>query len=216
MDEYIATLPYTEDGPLNICKGIAYQRDMSKSVPYKDDYFNKYIRYEDNEIGKKINACRLDLIEKHCPYKSVLDVGIGSGQMIKMAKKRKIMLYGYDINPVGVNWLKEHGKFYDISRSLKELTGICFFDSLEHIPNPGAILKKLNYWTYVFMSIPIIKDFNKLREWKHYRPDEHYYYFTQEGLFEYMEAHNCVYIAKSDCEIKAGRDDIYTYIWRRV
>ena len=50
---------------------VAFQRDMSRSVPYDARYFEKYCRYEDTPIARRINAFRTGITGR-LPRRSAL------------------------------------------------------------------------------------------------------------------------------------------------
>jgi hypothetical protein len=51
---------------------------------------------------------------------------------------------------------------------------------------------------------------------KHFRPQEHIWYFTREGLVNAMKACGFSLVAESDFETELGREDIGTFAFRRV
>lgn len=215
MDDIIAGYNYVIDADLNICHemGVAYQSDMSKSVDYDVEYFNKYLSYEDTEIGKQINDFRVDLVKQWCSSFMVLDVGIGSGTFLKGMEENNIDYLGYDINPEAVTWLNSKDKFYNINSTFQAIT---FWDSIEHIPNPQEIINQIQVGTYTFVSIPVFEDLDNIRESKHYRPDEHYYYFTTNGFLKWFKQYSFKLLKIFDDESRIGRDSIKTFLFERV
>jgi len=198
---------FVQDKDLNICygNGMAYQADMNQSISYDNDYFEHYVILEDSEISKKINSARTNLTEKY--VKCLIDIGIGSGEFIK---KSKCKTYGYDINLKGINWLKEKGKFVDIyNKELPEdIQGWTFWDCLEHIPEHSNIFNILKKGQYLFLSLPYFDNLDKIRDSKHYKPNEHYYYFTQDGLINYMKDCGFDLLEYNFDETKSGRSNI--------
>jgi hypothetical protein len=197
---------------LNFCKkeGIMYQNDMSQSVDYGIDYYEKYIKYESTEIAKKINKGRTAITEKYCD--SILDIGIGSGEFIKSSQ---IKVFGFDINPFAIKWLKEKEIFINPFEKMPEVGGLSFWDSLEHMKNPNSILSLVKSGQYVFISIPIFKNLIKVKESKHYRPNEHYYYFTKKGMIKYMKDSNFSFVENQNFETKSGRENILTFVFKK-
>lgn len=203
--------PFGDDLMYCVDPGIMYQKDMTVSVEYAKEYYEKYVGYEGTNIADALNRCRTELTERHCA--SVLDVGIGSGEFIK---KSKIQTYGYDINPCAIQWLKEKQIFLDpYQDSLDRVQGISLWDTLEHIPRPDLLLCRLSPGHYVFISIPILPDLLRIRENKHYKPNEHYYYFTKEGLLKYMSDMGFECDDINDKEIEAGREGVLTFVFRK-
>lgn len=201
-----------QDDDLIYFDGIAVQKNRSKSVEYDADYFDKYVGYEGTPISIRLNENRVAITEKYCE-KSLLDIGIGSGEFIKSSN---LKTYGFDINPFGVTWLKSRDLYVNPYEYLpSDIGGWTFWDSLEHFSEPQDILTKIPVGHYAFISIPICRDVLEVKEWKHYRPDEHYYYFTEVGLIEYMRASGFKFFECNNAEIEAGRQDILTFVFLR-
>lgn len=210
MDPIIKKYTATIFDELSWCEKeeIIYQTDMTKSVDYTEDYFDKYVKYENTDISKKLNNGRTTITSEFC--ESILDIGVGSGEFIKNSK---IKTFGFDINPKAIDWLKSNNIFIDPYQDDLKVDGLSFWDSLEHIPNPNALLSKVLKNQYVFISIPIFKEFPQIKNSKHYRPNEHYYYFTSYGLIHYMKDSGFNLIKLDDFETKAGREEILTFVF---
>lgn len=212
MDDIIKKYPFREFGDnLHYCydHGLMYQSDMSKPVDYNEAYFENYVHREDSEIARKLNLARTGLSQKYC--NCVVDVGVGSGEFIK---KSKIKVFGYDINPVGIQWLKSHNLFVDIYKSVPdEVQGFTLWDTLEHIPNPQEFFKCVRTKDFLFVSLPIFHEIEKVRESKHYKPNEHLYYFQKEGLIGFLNDSGFDFVEYNEDEIKAGREEIGTFVF---
>jgi len=211
-DKVIGSYPYVYYGDLNWCieKEIAYQRDNEKSVEYGEDYYKKYINYENTEISKKLNRGRISITEKYC--KEILDIGIGSGEFIRGLN---IKAFGFDINKYAIDWLKKENIYINPYEKMPKVCGITFWDSLEHIPKPSEILSTVKTNQYVFISMPIFRSISDVKSSKHYRPNEHYYYFTCKGLNYYMSDLGFKLIEIDDFETQAGREDILTFVFQK-
>lgn len=193
--------------------GIAVQKDRTNSVDYDKDYFDKYTSYEGTDIAIAINKSRVALTKHFCK-KALLDIGVGSGEFIKSSKKLKI--YGFDINPLGVEWLKSRNLYVNPYEHLPEdIEGWTFWDSLEHFAEPQDILKLIKPKQYAFISMPIFHNVLLVKTWKHYRPNEHFYYFTFRGIVNYMQQSGFKLLDHNDEEIIAGRQDILTFVFQR-
>ena len=94
------------------------------------------------------------------------------------------------------------------------IRGITFFDVLEHMRSPREILNRL-IDQYVFVSIPIFKDKDHVLESPHFKPNEHYWYFTNDSFIRFMKDHLFDLIEQRDDEKKNGRKDINTYVFKR-
>jgi hypothetical protein len=186
---------------------------------YDFTYIAKYVGYADTDLGQEITKKRLEFVEKLVPEGSkIVDVGVGSGDFMY-----KQDCLGYDVNPFMVKRLNNEGRYVDIynkqdieDENIKCLT---FFDSFEHIKDPSMVLRNLPEQTIVIMSIPIwrytgqYEGFPKkdIKEWKHYREDEHYHYFTTRGLCKYMLDNGFMVAQLSQFELDLGREDIFTF-----
>jgi hypothetical protein len=183
---------------------------MAVSVEYDNHYIENYFRLENTDIAKKLNAGRTAITEKHCL--KLLDIGIGSGEFIKSSG---LLTYGFDVNPIAIRWLKEAGIYKDPYAEMPQVDGLTFWDSIEHIPNPGALLSLMKSGCLAFISLPIFTDLTRLKKSKHYKPGEHLYYFTSNGIIKYMTDSGFSLIEMSDFETRAGREDILSFVFRK-
>jgi hypothetical protein len=198
-----------DDLSVNLNNGWAYQT-IPNYIKYDKEYWEKYIKYEENEVCNPLNDFRCSIAEKYCS--NVLDVGIGSGSFIK---KLKIQKKGFDVNKYAVEWLKNNNLYHDPYTEENRFDGYCFWDVLEHFENPNDILCKVQKNAFVITSIPIFNDITKVHLSKHYRPNEHLCYFTTNGIVKFFSDlfYDCIEI-RSD-EIKIGRQDIMTFVFRK-
>ncbi len=213
MDEVIKHYTVCDvDEDLVYTEGVAYQKDMSKSVSYDKDYFENYVKRSNTEIARRLNAARTGLTEKYCTN-CILDIGIGSGEFIESSK---IKAYGFDINPYGVNWLKERGLHVNPYEWLPdEVQGISLWDTLEHMKNPQELFTKLRPGVFVFISLPTFEDVFAVRSSKHFKPNEHYYYFSIPGMIKFMQDSGFAYLEHNDEETKAGREGITAFAFQK-
>lgn len=178
-----------------------------QSGVYDESYFQKYVGYAGTEMGKAILKGRLEFVSAVIPpYVTLVDVGIGCGQFVESRPNTR----GYDVNPAGVKWLQEKKRFHDIAY---EAPAMSFWDSLEHIENPRTVLDKCT--SVVFVSVPIFRDRAHALGSKHFRPDEHYWYWTEKGFVRYMAEAGFRLIERSDFETVLGREDILSFSFRR-
>lgn len=177
-------------------------------APYDADYWRKYEGYAATELGKALTKARVRLVRQWAPLRSVCDVGIGCGQFVEALDGA----CGYDVNPVGVEWLVNQGRWLDPRHNPVDV--LTFWDVLEHIPDPAPMLANAREW--VFVSLPIVPgDGPPNVTWKHYRPDEHCWYFTRDGLIGFMRAHGFACVEHNTMESLLGREDSHTFVFRR-
>lgn len=174
---------------------------------YNQAYFDKYVGYEKTVLGKRLNNARVHLVKYWAISTDIVDVGIGSGQFVSTMPNCK----GYDINPVGVAWLKERNLWHDIYETPAE--SATFWDSLEHFRDPILAIMKVQ--KFVFVSMPVFQNKEHVLRSKHFRPDEHYWYFTVFGFMRFMEKLGFDCLAINDMESHIGREDIATFVFRR-
>lgn len=209
MDRFIAAMPGEEDGDLMQCDGVAYQRDMSNLVAYDDEYYAKCEAKDGGEIARRINEGRVALVKRYVGAGRVCDVGIGSGDFIK----HRPNTYGFDVNPVAIEWLKRNDLWMV---SFDYFSSFTFWDVIEHCPTPEDYLKRVPLHGLAFFSIPVFADLKRVRESKHYRPNEHLYYWTEAGFLEWMLDHGFRVLERTDFETEAGRESIVSFAFRRV
>jgi hypothetical protein len=181
--------------------------------PYDADYFAKYEGYAQTEMGRDITAARVNLIRRHLQNDAVIvDVGIGCGDFLLAVRDAGFTnAMGFDINPAGVKWLAGRGLYYSNPEYPYALT---FWDSLEHIPDIDNVLRGVEF---VACSLPIVPgDGPPPLDWKHYRPDEHCWYFTHAGFLSWMVRKGFRCVEHSQIETQIGREDIHSYAFRRV
>jgi len=209
------------DGDLTLFEslGIAIQTDLhfAVPVPYDKEYFQKYQQYEGSPIARAINQGRVALIQKYCGDSDILDIGIGSGEFLRAVDRARTgRCFGFDINPYGIELLKRENRFINPYTSLPgSLGGMTCWDSLEHLTDPSALVSCLYPGQYLFLSLPIFSDLRRIRESKHYRPNEHFFYFTDRGLVTWLEGRGFELQERSAFETEAGREDIYSYVFLR-
>ncbi len=183
--------------------GIGYLPVVAQ--PYDSAYFLKYQAMAGTPMGREITRRRVELVRRvHAG--PVLDVGIGCGSFIE-AHGHAV---GADVNPAGLAWLRERGLEWDGG----PVEAATFWDSLEHIHEPGDLLGKVARW--VFVSVPLVPDVARITTWKHFRRDEHCWYFTAEGLLCFMRWHGFELRHRDDFETRLGREDIGTFIFERI
>ena len=203
---------FTSDLMITRSGGIAYQKDMTKSVPYDNTYFQRYIDMENTPISSRINDCRKKMVKGISGH--VLDIGIGSGEFMKTCGKR---CYGYDVNEVAVEWLISQNSFMDPYNGVHgTIDVITLWDVMEHMRRPSDLLLSLRFGMHVMVSLPTFPDLKSVVASKHYRPNEHWYYFTVDGIkkFFFDMGYECLDV--NDSETVAGRESIMSYHFYRI
>jgi SAM-dependent methyltransferase len=192
--------------------GIGYLPKFEPNI-YDAAYWEKYVRMAETEMGAALTKARVEFVSKFqlaCSG-TMVDVGIGAGQFVSAFPAPQCL--GYDINPVAERWLRDRGLW--INPWEQQVDTACFFDALEHIPEPGPLLS--NVRRYVFVSIPVVPDGQRPGPgWRHYRPGEHLLYFTRAGIIRFMLEHGFRCVGEDDFETRLGRLDIRTFAFARL
>ena len=180
--------------------------------PYDGSYWDKYRNLDRTPTGEKLTAARVALVRKYLKPKQdqqrvVVDVGIGGGRFVE-----EMDCCGMDVNPAAVEWLYNHNKLVD--PALIPVAALTFWDSLEHIHEPSGLLDNAREW--VFVSCPIFDNIGHIKRSKHFKPEEHCWYFTRGGIEEFMQAHGFGLVEANRMEEEAGREDIGTFVFKRI
>ena len=170
---------------IELDNGVVRQlKIMDKKQVYDLDYIKK--RYDSyKELSEKMSYLRLGYI-LGCVNKkidSILDVGYGNGDFLRVASKIIPNCFGHEINTYPI---PEKCKYVENIFDL-EYDVACFFDVLEHFENIYDIenLKA----TYICISVPNCHypSDEWFEKWKHRRPDEHLWHFNQKSLENFMK-----------------------------
>lgn len=119
--------------------------------------------------AEQISRIRWDWISEVNP-KTVLDYGSGVG-WFRALRPKGILVDSFDVAyypQTGISQTK-----YDV---------ICFFDVLEHMRTFDEIQKILAKATYIAGTVPILRNGQKVKEWKHYKPGEHVRYWSESSF----------------------------------
>lgn len=206
MDSLVAAFPSVADADLAICAshGVAYQRDMSLRIAYDHAYLAKYRSYEGTPVALRINAARLELVGRH--YRGpLLDIGVGSGEFLRQCPPGSC---GFDVNPWVVQMLQDQGRY---AEDFGDFAAFTFWDTLEHVDDPDVYFAAMRRGAYLFASLPVFGELARVRDSKHYRPGEHFYYWTAKGFVDWMALHGFRLLEQNRDETDAGREAIASF-----
>ena len=186
--------------------GIGYY-PVPQDRPYDEGYFVRYQQMADTPMGHALTQARVEMLNRHYRCGPVLDVGIGAGQFVAA----RADTWGYDVNPAGIEWLAQRGCWADLYAG--KFPALTFWDSLEHIDDPESAVAQAQQW--VFVSIPIFANGDAILQSKHFRKDEHLWYFTHAGLLRWFVEQGFTCYEYNDIESTLGREGIRSYAFRR-
>lgn len=184
--------------------GVGICRPTGPFVPYDAAYLAKYDEYAKTDRSKGLVFLRRKLVDKYLGWGEVLDFGCAT-PVFQNARRNT---FGYDIIP-GVE--ERLGDLWrDPYRGSWNMT---FWDSLEHLAEPEEILGHVK--EYAFISLPIFRGREHAMGSKHFRPGEHVWYFTSDGLIRFMDDLGFDVCEENRMEETFGREDIGTFVFRR-
>ena len=175
--------------------GVLYQVTKTP-IKYDEKYSSAYDNY--GESTNYMSYMRLGFIVGSMGKvpNSILDVGYGNGSFLKTSSQIIPNCFGYDISGVTLpNHIKTVDNLFD-----RHYDVITFFDSLEHFEDI-YVLDKLQC-NYICISVPWCHNFNDewFEKWKHRRPGEHLWHFSEKSLKCFVESQNYEYINHTNIE----------------
>ncbi|GAA3911692.1 hypothetical protein GCM10022405_41070 [Gibbsiella dentisursi] len=174
--------------------------------PYDEGYFARYQKMADTPMGRALTAARIELVARH--YRGpLLDVGIGAGQFVASRPDTR----GFDVNPAGIDWLRQRGQWADLYA--QRHPALSFWDALEHIDRADLAIAQATAW--VFVSVPIFASGDAVVQSRHFRKDEHLWYWTHEGLLRWFDSQGFDCVEHNTVESELGREGIGSYAFRR-
>lgn len=177
---------------------------------YGVQYWENYQKYRSTPTGDSLTSKRISLVRScHPAGLKLVDIGIGNGQFIDDYGPGA---FGYDVNPRAIEWLCSKNIWLDPSH--ENPPSATFWDSLEHSERPGELIGKID--RFVFISIPIFTGLDHVLRSKHFKKDEHFWYFTERGLGGWLGRRGFELVTKNRMEEECGREDIGTFVFKRV
>jgi len=178
---------------------------LEATEPCTKDYWAEYRELDQTPLGRVLTALRCAMVcDVAVDPASIVDVGIGGGAFCEAMECR-----GVDVDINALQWLAKNKLAWD-GLPIPVMT---FWDSIEHIANPGQFLAKATSW--VFLSTPIYKDEADALASKHYKPNEHLWYFTEHGIKMFMREYGFRCYHENTLETDAGREGIGSYAFKR-
>lgn len=168
---------------------------------YGLNYFEHMLR-KMSATAEDVCSKRWDFI-KETNARTILDYGCGVG-WFRAFRPPDLVVNTYDIGSYPQTGILETK--YDL---------ICFFDSLEHVPDLRILDWIWSRTNFVAVVIPIKPDYVLMEKWKHYRPpDEHANYFTLSSIHEFFHKRNFQLIKYNQCECPP-REDVWSILYKR-
>jgi len=186
---------FNEEKYYEIYRSEEYQRIVKRLG--EDSHF-----YRKERFGRE----RMDIIEKfHDPKlpKRILDIGCSTGFVIEEAQERKWDAIGVELNPSAADFAKQRGMKV-ITKPLQEIefdeqfSVVTLYDVLEHLVNPGEILRIIyeillpggNIYIYVPNYNSASKELLGIESAHFIWPTHHLTYFTPETLKFFLKRYS--------------------------
>lgn len=163
--------------------------DLGHHIHFTPEYRSAYF----DEKDLTFSDLKMDL--KKYSGKSLLDVGCANGQFIEYAARFGIKALGIDISDEMVGEAVKNGhncKKADLFDLDGEYDVVTFWDVVEHVTDPRAVLEKartlLKPGGEVVIQTPCTGMVSELfgEKWLYYLPVQHVHLFSQEALFSLL------------------------------
>lgn len=174
---------------------------------YSGDYFAHYQKLDNTKMGALLTRARLELVAKYTEPCRTVDIGIGGGRYVQESGG-----CGYDVCSDAVAWLNKAGAYLDPYDG-GVFSATCW-DSLEHIPDPQALLAEVKEW--LFVSLPVFEGADDVLSSKHYKPGEHLWYFSSTGFINWCAEQGFECVEMNRVESDLGREGIMSFAFKRV
>ena len=215
-DNIISAKPaifFNQDFAHSFSNDVLFQINLDNLIPYEFDYFQNFVNLKNTNISKKLNKFRVSLTKKYSKNGKILDIGIGSGEFVENIKKN---IFGFDINPYGISWLKNKNIYLNpYYQDISKISVVTMWDAIEHMTNPCYFLSLLKKNQHVIITMPIYDNFTKINLSKHFKKNEHLYYWTNQSFEWYMNQNGFKLIEISDEENKCGRQGVRTFVFKK-
>lgn len=198
--------------------GVIKQITKTSTITYDYNYVNNsYNQY--GELGMRMGHLRLGYLLGSIGFvpNSILDIGYGNGDFLKVCSTIIKECYGSDVSgyplPDNIKYVSDpYSEKYDV---------VSLFDVIEHFDDIYD-LKKLKT-NYIYLSTPNCHyvDDNWFENWKHRRPDEHLWHFNETSLKNFMLeiGYECINVSNIEDVIRKNDNkmsNILTGIFKKI
>ena len=178
-------------------------------VIYNETYYRRHLAYANSNTEKNLNEFRAEFVKSfldnsYITTPFVVDYGCSHGAFLATVPEKlgtEFDYIGVDINPYCVSHCVRSGikayspemfDYFHSGRTRIVPAIMTFWDVLEHLRDPRALLQ---FWQpcFLFVSLPSLNGFYDaygntadIQLWKHYRPFEHIWNFTEENFEKFL------------------------------
>ena len=166
----------------NTCNSLL--TDVVSEESYDEQYKQKYVGRERTDTGVRLNLSRLGILAEFTPVQGVhLDFGGGVGTVCAYARPY------FDSYVVDTEYTHKHPLAKVVSPLVTKVDTLTLFDVLEHFASPLELLQQLvkkHTPSTIIISSPYVcprqNTVSFLNNFIHFKPKEHYWLFSAEGL----------------------------------
>ncbi|MCG3164353.1 MAG: Ubiquinone biosynthesis O-methyltransferase [Bacteroidia bacterium] len=177
--------------------------ELKEIYSFKKGYHNQFADNQELiEDYERRGKAKLEIVKKHIKSGNVLDVGCSAGFFLKAAKDEGFNTFGVELSPDTAKIARERYGLNVVTSTLENagfendfFDLVTFFDVLEHVPDPTAILKEANRITkkngLVIVGLPNVDGlFPRISlflypitgYWWHHEMPIHLFQFTKRTL----------------------------------
>jgi len=189
---------------------------------YGKEYYERYIAYNHSSLNDLIQEARWGVVQQHRSSGKLLDIGCSVGSFLEKATD-DYQVEGTDINRHCVNHCNATGIKAQVELPIDERFDIItMFDVLEHVPDLEIVLKTI--WmmlkpggTWVVATPNFRKDrLEDIDNWRHYRPTEHVWCFSENSMIAMAERTglHLIDINFDESKHRPPIDNIATYVFQ--
>ncbi len=202
---------------LKVCKDCGYRWQV-EIKPFK--YDQQYLEFGYSDAPLVAMAwIRLSFVFKYMQnFGKLLDVGCGFGNFVRAARHASFDAYGFDVHQIDTGSSAPRvDSFYG------KWDAVTLFDSFEHFEDFEKVFAIDTKW--FFITVPHLDEsmsVSEIKNWKHYKPDEHLHYFTVKAMhslfrkngYMLMEAVNLEDVIRKPA--RNGQFNTMTYAFRNT
>jgi len=164
---------------------------------YNIKYAKNFVEYSKTSVNVPLNLFRMGLASRWLKEgDALLDVGCCIGEFIRFCE-HYYRCYGFEPNKDAVQLARKRCEsviYTELNGSIPKVNAITLFDVLEHMEYPQVFLKEVMEEYLLPGGVIIITTPNadaipkwkgsedQLKAWKHYKPLEHLWLFTEDAL----------------------------------
>jgi len=220
-DSITTTRPEDREYTRCSCCGVIRTRFHYNARLYGKAYAKTYLGYAAGPANTPLNLFRLGLVSRWLlEGEKILDIGCCVGEFLRFAE-HYYQCTGFEPNTEAARSARHRCSSPVVSTldgGVPKVECITLFDVLEHLEDPKEFLTMLKVeYLYpkgiIVITTPDVSviepwDDKRLRKWKHYKPQEHLWLYTEQALaFLANLVGEVVHVGREESDIRPGNPD---------